>query len=64
MQSALFQWLSNFFFSDLFVARGRELSPQPSSQLSKSELKNLDTDEAFRNPSGSRLNSDGQYGVR
>jgi len=37
----------------LFVGRERELSPQPSSQPPKSELKNLDTDEAFRNPSGS-----------
>ena len=39
--------------SDLFVGREQDLSPQSSSQPPKSKRKNLDTDEAFRNPSGS-----------
>jgi hypothetical protein len=38
--------------SDLFVGQEQDLSPQSSSQPPKSKRKNLDTDEAFRNPSG------------
>jgi len=36
--------------SDLFIRREQDISPQSSSQTPTSKRKNLDTDEAFRNP--------------
>ncbi|KIM38037.1 hypothetical protein M413DRAFT_448076 [Hebeloma cylindrosporum] len=35
--------------SDLFSGREQDVLPQPSSQSPKGDLKNLDSDEAFRN---------------